>query len=72
MYKRQTIDHIAQLDAKGLEGIMDEVGLMDYDLPVSLDYPMGDRQVVMSKGNQQLDGRKDVYKRQAVSPVKHR
>lgn len=53
-----TIDHIAQLDAKGLEGIMDEVGLMDYDLPVSLDYPMGDRQVVMSKGNQQLDGRK--------------
>lgn len=53
-----SVDHTAWIDAKGLEGIMDQVGLMDYDLPVSLNYPMGDRQVVMNQGNQQLDGRK--------------
>ncbi len=52
------VDRWAEAEVEDLERIFSVTGLMDYYLPVDLNGQVHGREVVMPKGNYQLDGRK--------------
>jgi anionic cell wall polymer biosynthesis LytR-Cps2A-Psr (LCP) family protein len=52
------IDRRATVETADLEQLMSYGGLLDYDLPVDLNYTLHGRQIVMPRGRYQLDGRK--------------
>lgn len=52
------IQRYAQGDLKSLDKLMMSQGLMDYHLPVDIRYSLRGREVVMPRGDYQLDGRK--------------
>ncbi|MEG0754454.1 MAG: hypothetical protein RR461_11510, partial [Angelakisella sp.] len=45
------------MEVPALSKLMESTGFFEYDLTVALDYPLHQRQVVMSPGRRQLDGR---------------
>ncbi len=52
------IQRWARLDLTSLDALLDCQELMDYDLPVDLNYPLRGRQIVMPRGHYQLTGRR--------------
>ena len=52
------VERYGMMEVAGLRKLMENAGFFDYYLPVELDYPLHQRQVALSRGPQQLDGRK--------------
>lgn len=52
------IERTAYIEVEGLRKLVESAGFYEYELGVELDYPMHQRQVVLGRGVQQLDGRK--------------
>lgn len=57
-YLGVTIQRSGVMEVAGLSKLMDTTGSYEYFLPVALDYPLHQRQVTMSRGLQQLNGRR--------------